>query len=153
MAAHIQVVLQQDLEHLGKSGEVVRVRPGYARNYLIPRQLALPATARNVAKLEHDKAMAAARAAKLKAEALVLAEKISGLVVMIPRKVGEEQRLFGSVNAKDIAAALAEKGVEIDRRKIDLEEPLKALGTYDVRTKLVGDVEAMIKVEVIPDES
>lgn len=151
MAAHIQVVLQQDLPNLGKSGEVVKVRPGYARNFLIPRHLAMPATARNVAKLEHDKAIAAARAAKLKAEALVAAEKISGTSVSIARKVGEGERLFGSVTAKDIAEALAAKGIEIDRKKIELEEPLKALGTFEVRARLVGDVEATIKVEVVAE--
>lgn len=151
MAAHIQVVLQQDLANLGKSGEVVKVRPGYARNYLIPRHMALPATARNVAKLEHDKAIAAARAAKLKAEALIAAEKISSISVEVARKVGEGNRLFGSVTAKDIAAALAAKGVEIDRKKIELDEPLKALGSHEVRAKLAGDVEATIKVEVVAE--
>lgn len=151
MAAHIQVVLQQDIATLGKSGDVVKVRPGFARNYLIPRQMAMPATARNVAKLEHDKAIAAARAAKLKAEALVAAEKISGTSVSVARKVGEGQRLFGSVTAKDIAEALAAQGIEIDRKKIELEEPLKALGTFEVRARLVGDVEATIKVEVVPE--
>lgn len=151
MAAHIQVVLQQDIPTLGKSGEVVKVRPGFARNYLIPRQLAMPATARNVAKLEHDKAIAAARAAKLKAEAVVAAEKISGTSVSIARKVGEGERLFGSVTTKDIAEALAAKGIEIDRKKIELEEPLKALGSFEVPARLVGDVEAIIKVEVVPE--
>lgn len=151
MAAHIQVVLQQDIPSLGKSGEVVKVRPGYARNYLIPRQMALPATARNIAKLEHDKAVAAARAAKLKAEAQQLAEKIATVKVEIPRKVGEGDRLFGSVTAKDIAAALEAQGVVIDRKKIELDEPLKALGDFEVRAKLAPEVEATIKVSVVAE--
>lgn len=151
MAAHIQVVLQQDIPSLGKSGEVVKVRPGYARNYLIPRQMALPATARNIAKLEHDKAVAAARAAKLKAEAQQLAEKIATVKVEIPRKVGEGDRLFGSVTAKDIAAALEAQGIVIDRKKIELDEPLKALGDFEVRAKLAPEVEATIKVSVVAE--
>jgi len=151
MAAYIQVVLQQDIPALGKSGEVVKVRPGYARNYLIPRHLALPATARNVAKLEHDKAIAAARAAKLKAEALVLAEKIGNVSVQVGRKVGEGDRLFGSVTAKDIAAALEAQGIVVDRKKIELDEPLKALGNFEVRAKLAHDVEATIKVAVVAE--
>lgn len=149
MATHIQVVLQQDMPNLGKSGEVVRVRPGYARNYLIPRQMALPATARNIAQLEHDKATAAARAAKAKAEAVAVAEKIASVAVTIARKVGEGDRLFGSVTAKDVTAALKEKGIDIDRKKIELAEPIKALGTFEVPAKLAGGVDAKIKVEVV----
>lgn len=151
MAAHIQVVLQQDIPSLGKSGEVVKVRPGYARNYLIPRQMALPATARNIAKLEHDKAVAAARAAKLRAEAQQIAEKITAIKVEIGRKVGEGDRLFGSVTAKDIAAALEAQGIVIDRKKIALDEPLKALGEFEVVAKLAPEVEATIKVAVVAE--
>lgn len=149
MATHIQVVLQQDMPNLGKSGEVVKVRPGYARNYLIPRRIALVASAKNLAQLEHDKAIATARAAKAKAEAVATAEKIASVSVTIGRKVGEENRLFGSVTAKDVAAALKEKGIEVDRKKIELGEPIKALGTFEVAAKLAGDVEAKIKVEVV----
>lgn len=149
MATHIQVVLQQDMANLGKSGDLVKVRPGYARNYLLPRQLALPATTANVALIEHQKALAAARAAKLKAEAEAAAAKIATVSVKIAHKAGEDGRLFGSVGAKDIAAALAAAGVTVDKKKLHLNEPLKAVGTYEVPAKLGADVHAVIKVEVV----
>ena len=148
MPATIQVVLQQDMPNLGKSGELVKVRPGYARNFLLPRQLALPATSENVARIEHNKAVAAARAAKAKADATAAAAKISAISVRIVHKAGEDGRLFGSVGAKDIAAALADKGVTIDKKKIHLAEPFKAVGAYEVQAKLAADVVATIKVEV-----
>src|SRR5258707_501556 len=106
MAATIQVILQQDLKNLGKSGELVRVRPGYARNYLIPRSLAVPATIDNIHQVEHEQRISAVRAAKSRSEATSLAEKVAGQTVILERKVGEEARLFGSVTTKDIAAAL-----------------------------------------------
>jgi large subunit ribosomal protein L9 len=151
MASTIQVILQQDLKNLGKSGELVRVRPGYARNYLIPRSLAVPATLRNVAHVEHEQKASAARAAKAQAEARAHADKISGLAVKIARKVGDEDRLFGSVTAKDIEAALKEQhGLDIDRKKLVLGDPIRAAGTYEVSAKLLGDVTTTFKVEVVP---
>lgn len=149
MAATIQVVLQQDMPNLGKSGELVKVRPGYARNFLLPRQLALPATTANVARIEHQQAIAAARAAKLKAEATSAAAKIASVSVRIAHKAGDDGRLFGSVGAKDIAAALAAQGVTIDKKKIQLADPIKAVGSYEVPAKLGTDVSAVIKVEVV----
>ena len=148
MPATIQVVLQQDMPNLGTSGELVKVRPGYARNFLLPRQLALPATSENVARIEHNKAVAAARAAKAKADATAAAEKIAAVSVRLVHKAGDDGRLFGSVGAKDIAAALAAKGVTIDKKKIHLAEPFKAVGSYEVQAKLATDVVATIKVEV-----
>jgi large subunit ribosomal protein L9 len=153
MAATIQVILQQDLQNVGKSGELVKVRPGYARNYLIPRRLAVPATVRNVARIEHEQRVTAARAAKLRTEAGAIAEKLASVTVTIARKVGEEGRIFGSVTAKDIAEALAAKDVTVDKKKIAVKEPIRATGTFEVGAKLAGDVEAMIKVEVVPLES
>src|SRR4030095_13360882 len=113
--ATIQVMLQQDLKNMGKRGELVRVRPGYARNYLIPRSLAMPATVDNVKQLEHEQRLSAARAAKARAEATGVADKVSGVTITLERKVGEENRLFGSVTTKDIAAALKDKGILLDR--------------------------------------
>ncbi|HMJ56550.1 MAG TPA: 50S ribosomal protein L9 [Polyangiaceae bacterium] len=148
--ATIQVILQQDLKNLGKSGELVRVRPGYARNYLIPRSLAMPATLHNVKQIEHQQRISAAAAAKSRTEATTLAEKISAVTVTITRKVGEEDRLFGSVTTKDIATSLKEKGFDIDRKRIELAEPIRTAGTFSVTAKLLGDVTATFKVEVAP---
>jgi large subunit ribosomal protein L9 len=153
MATTIQVILQQDLKNLGKSGELVKVRPGYARNYLIPRSLAMPATVTNVKQIEHQQRISAASAAKSRAEAMGLAEKIGALTVTITRKVGEEDRLFGSVTTKDIAAALKEKGYDIDRKKIELNDPIRTAGTFPVTAKLLGDVTTTFKVEVVPQKS
>ena len=150
MATMIQVILQQDLKNLGKSGELVRVRPGYARNYLIPRSLAMPATVHNVKQLEHEQRISAAKAQKARSEAAAAGDKISGVTVTIERKVGEEDRLFGSVTTKDIAAALQEKGIELDKKRIELANPIRAAGTFDVTAKLLGDITATFKVEVVP---
>jgi large subunit ribosomal protein L9 len=149
MATTIQVILQQDLKNLGKSGELVRVRPGYARNYLIPRSLAMPATVHNVKQLEHEQRLSAAKAQKARAEASAAGDKISGVTVTIERKVGEEDRLFGSVTTKDIAAALKEKGIELDRKRIELQNPIRTAGTFNVTAKLLGDITATFKVEVV----
>jgi large subunit ribosomal protein L9 len=148
--ATIQVILQQDLKNLGKSGELVRVRPGYARNYLIPRSLAMPATVHNVKQVEHQQRISAAAAAKARGEAATLAEKINQVTVTLTRKVGEEDRLFGSVTTKDIATALKEKGFDVDRKRIELGEPIRTAGTHSVTVKLLGDVTATFKVEVAP---
>ncbi|HMI84240.1 MAG TPA: 50S ribosomal protein L9 [Polyangiaceae bacterium] len=146
--ATIQVILHQDLKNLGKSGELVRVRPGYARNYLIPRSLAVPATVHNIKQVEHQQRISAAAATKARGEAATLAEKISAVTVTITRKVGDEDRLFGSVTTKDIATALKEKGFDIDRKRIELAEPIRTAGTFPVTAKLLGDVTATFKVEV-----
>jgi len=150
MAATIQVILQQDMKNLGKSGELVKVRPGYARNYLIPRSLALPATVHNIEQVEHEQQVSAQRAAKAKGEAASMADKLSKVSVTIERKVGEEDRLFGSVTTKDIAAALKEQGHDVDRKRIELAEPIRTAGTFDVTVKLLGDVSATFKVAVVP---
>src|SRR5580692_11661287 len=105
MPANIQVVLQQDVDKVGKSGDLVRVRPGFARNYLLPRQLAVPATTSAVRRIEHDKAVAVARADKAKKEALDVASKVSQIVIHLAQKAGDDGRLFGSVTSKDIESA------------------------------------------------
>jgi large subunit ribosomal protein L9 len=150
MATTVQVILQQDLKNLGKSGDLVRVRPGYARNYLLPRSLAVPATVENVKQVEHAQRISAAKAAKARAEASAHAEKLSGVVVTLERKVGEEDRLFGSVTTKDVATALKEKGIEIDRKRLVLPDEIRTAGTYSVTAKLLGDMTASFKLEVVP---
>jgi large subunit ribosomal protein L9 len=150
MAATIQVILQSDVTNVGTSGELVKVRPGFARNYLLPRQLAVPATAAQVKRVAHDKIVAVARAEKARKEATEAAAKLSALVIKIARPVGEDNRLFGSVSAKDIESAIHGAGMpSFDRKKMHLTEALKTLGTHEVQVKLLGDITATIKVEVV----
>lgn len=147
MATHIQVVLTDDLANLGKSGEVVRVRPGYARNFLIPRGLAIGATASNVARIEHEKKVVEARTAKTRAEATELSKKLASVKITIERPVGEGDRLYGSVTSRDIEEALAAQGYSVDRRRIAME-PLKTLGTHQVTIRLAPQVNATLDVTV-----
>ena len=148
----MQVILRDDMDNLGKSGEVVNVKPGYARNYLLPRGLAVKATASDVARVEHDKRVIAARTAKLAKEAQAEADKLSQVSVSIARAVGEEDKLYGSVTTRDIAEALREQGVVVDSKKIHLDEPIKALGMVEVPVKLGRGVTATIKVWVVKKE-
>jgi large subunit ribosomal protein L9 len=149
MATAIKVVLQQDVDNLGTSGEVVRVRPGYARNFLIPRGLAAPATERNLARVDELKKAAAERAAKVLEAAKATAQKLEAARVKLERAVGEENKMYGSVTTKDIEEAYAAIGIEIDRRKVLLPEPIKTLGLHEVGIKLHGDVTAQLRVEVV----
>jgi large subunit ribosomal protein L9 len=149
MPANIQVILQHDVDKLGNSGELVRVRPGFARNFLLPRQLAVPATQAAVNRIEHERAVAVAKADKAKKEAQGHAAELSGLAIKIVQKAGEDGKLFGSVTVKDIAAAIAAAGVEIDRKKIHLTESIKSTGTFEATVKLLSDVVATVKVEVV----
>jgi len=148
MPATIQVILQADVAKLGDSGELVKVRPGFARNYLLPRQLAVPATTAQINRLNHEKAVAVAKAEKHKKEMRDLAAKIEALQIKIARPVGEDDRLFGSVTAKDIENAVKAAGVEIDRKKMHLADPIKVLGTFEIPVKLLAEVTAKLKVEV-----
>jgi large subunit ribosomal protein L9 len=148
----MQVILRDDMDNLGKSGEVVNVKPGYARNYLLPRGHAVKATASDVARVEHEKRVIAARTAKLAKEAQAEADKMSQVTVSIARAVGEEDKLFGSVTSRDIAEALAEQKVTVDAKKIHLDEPIKALGLTEVPIKLGQGVTAKIKVWVVKKE-
>jgi large subunit ribosomal protein L9 len=148
----MQVILRDDLDNLGKSGEVVNVKPGYARNYLLPRGLAIKATAGDIARVEHEKRVIAARTAKLAKTAQAEAEKLSRVSVSIARAVGEENKLYGSVTTRDIAEALHEKGVTVDSKKLHLDEPIKALGDFEVAVKLGRGVNATIKVSVVKKE-
>jgi large subunit ribosomal protein L9 len=145
----LQVVLKDDVDNLGRCGEVVRVKPGYARNYLLPRGLASMATRGNVAQIEHEKKAALSRAGKLRADAEQRAGSLSSVSVEITARAGENQKLFGSIGPRDIADALAAKGVQVDKKKIVLAEPIKALGEYDIPVRLGYDVQATVKVRVI----
>jgi len=148
----MQVILRDDMDNLGKSGEVVNVKPGYARNFLLPKGLAVKATASDVARVEHEKRVIAARTAKLAKEAQAEADKLSQVSVSIARAVGEEDKLYGSVTTRDIAEALREQGVTVDSRKIHLEEPIKTLGMTEVPVKLGRGVNANVKVWVVKKE-
>jgi large subunit ribosomal protein L9 len=144
----MKLILREDVYNLGKGGELVEVKPGYGRNYLIPRGLAVLANPKNIREVEHQKAVAAAKAAKLKASAEAVAKRLSDTPLSFKRKVGEQDKLYGSVTAMDLAEALAARGVQIDRRAIDLSEPLKTLGDFEVGVKLHSDVVGKVKVKV-----
>jgi large subunit ribosomal protein L9 len=145
----MKVILREDVENLGRGGEVVEVKDGYGRNFLLPRGLAVAANPRNVRELEHQKAVAGAKAAKLKASAEAVAKRLADTPVSLKRKVGEQDKLYGSVTAIDIAEALAARGLDIDRRSIDLAEPIKTVGAFEVPVKLHHEVvgKARVKVE------
>jgi large subunit ribosomal protein L9 len=147
----MKLILREDVDNLGKSGELVSVKDGFGRNFLLPRKMAVLANAQNIRHLEHEKAVIATRQAKLKAGADDQAKKLGGIQVKIARKVGEHDKLFGSVTALDIAEALAAGGQKVDRRHIHLPEPIKALGAFEVDIRLHHDVTAKIKVEVVKE--
>ena len=144
----IEVILKEHVEHLGERGDVVKVAPGYARNYLLPRHLALAVTAGNKKQIEHEKKVAAAKAAEERAVAQALATRFAQTEVSFTRRAGENSQLFGSVTSADIAEALAAQGFEIDRRKIQLADAIKAVGEFNVPVRLHRDVTAQIKVLV-----
>lgn len=148
----MQVILREDVPNLGRSGDVVSVRPGYGRNYLVPNGLAVQATEKNVARLEHEKRLIAARNAKLMRDAKAVADRLGSLELIIQRQAGEEDKIFGSVSSRDVEQALAEKGVQIDRRKIVLPDAIKALGSYTVDIKLAHDVVGRVKLWVVAKE-
>ncbi len=148
----MKLILREDVENLGKGGEVVDVKPGYGRNYLLPRGLAVTANPKNVRELEHQKSVATAKAAKMKASAEAIAKRLAETPVTLSRKVGEQDKLYGSVTALDIAEALAARGLQIDRRAIELAEPLKTTGDFEIVVKLHSEVvgKAKVKVEAEP---
>jgi len=149
MATNMHVLLQADVDNLGTGGEVVKVRPGFARNYLLPRGLAVPATTSNLARVEELKKAAAARKSEEVAAAQELAKKLEGSSVKIARSFGDEGKMYGSVTSKDIAEAFEKSGLTFDRKNIQLPEPLKTLGTFDVPVKLHSTVSINLKVEVV----
>jgi len=149
----MEVILKEDVPSLGHRGDLVKVADGFARNYLLPRKMALQATQANKAVVEQMKNAAARRSATEKAQAEALAVKLEPVVLDFTRKSGEAGHLFGSVTSADIATALAAKGFEIDRRKIVLDEPLKSVGDFKVAIKLFREVTASIKVTVVAEAS
>jgi large subunit ribosomal protein L9 len=148
----MQVLLREDLENLGKSGEVVTVKPGYGRNYLIPHGLAVAATAADVARMAHEKRVIASRNAKLSKDLQSEADRLSQVSVSIPVSVGEADKLFGSVTARDIVEALRAQGVTVETKSLVLGEPLKSLGLAEVPVKLGRGISATIKVWVVKKE-
>jgi len=149
----MEVILKEDVPNLGQRGDLVKVADGYGRNFLLPRKLALQATAANKAVVEQMKSAAARRSASDKALAEALVAKLEPVVLSFTRKSGEAGHLFGSVTSVDIAAGLEAKGFEIDRRKIQLEEPLKSLGDFKVAIKLYREVTAHVTVTVLAEAS
>jgi len=149
----MEVILKEDVANLGHRGDVVRVADGYGRNFLLPRKLALQATDANKAVIETMKASAARRSASEKIQAEELLVKLDRVALSFTRKSGAEGHLFGSVTSADIAADLATKGFEIDRRKIELKEPLKTVGDFNVAIKLHREVTAHVKVSVVAEAS
>lgn len=148
----MEVILKEDIVDLGKMGEVVRVRDGYARNYLLPRGLVLVANKKNLKGFEHQKRVIGAQREKVVKQAQGLSDKLAALSLVIAVKTGEEGKLFGSVTNMDIERALREKGFDIERRKIHLDEPIKNLGDFEVPIRLAADVTATIRVSVVPEE-
>ena len=146
----MQVILKEDVRNLGKSGDLVNVKPGFGRNYLIPQGFAIAATAGNIKQVEHHKRLIATRNSKLLKDAQSVADRLASIEVQIERQVGEEDKLFGSVTSRDIGEALAQKGVPIDHRKITLGEPLKTVGYHTVEIKLGSGIVGKLKVIVAP---
>jgi len=148
----MQVILREDIDNLGKIGDLVKVADGYARNYLVPGKKAIEATPKNVHAMDHAKKMVSDRIRKLKKEAAADADRIKALAITIKAKSGEEGKLFGSVTSMDIAEAMKAQGVAVDKRKIVLDEPIKRLGDFTVTVKLHADVAAEFKLSVIAEE-
>ncbi len=148
----MKLILREDVENLGKGGDLVDVKPGFGRNYLLPRGLAVVANTKNVRELDHQKTVASAKAAKLKASAEAVAKRLAETPVVLRRKAGEQDKLFGSVTAIDIAEALAARGLQLDRRAIDLSEPIKTVGDFEVPVKLHHEVVGKVKVKVEADK-
>jgi len=149
MATPIKVVLQKDVDTLGNGGDVVRVRPGYARNFLIPRGLAVPATPANLLRVDELKKAAHAQAQKTLTEAKEQQQKVEAVAVKIERAVGDEGKMYGSVTARDIEIAFGAAGVTLDRKRIIIPEPLKSLGLAEVQIRLHPEVTARLRVEIV----
>jgi large subunit ribosomal protein L9 len=145
----MEVILRQYVEHLGRRGEIVKVADGYARNYLLPRRLALPATEGNRKHVERERRIVEAREAEERGQAEALAARLSAVDITLSRRVGDTEQLYGSVTAADVAEHLGGQGFEIDRRKLILPEPIKTLGRHEVPLKLHREVTAVLTVKVV----
>ncbi len=148
----MEVILKESIESLGNAGDIVRVKPGFARNFLLPKGKAIIADKKNIKALERQRSKILELAAKRKEEHEALKVKLEELAIEIPVRVGEEDKLYGSVTNQDIAKAIEEKGYEIDRKKIVLDEPIKSLGAHEVKVKISPEVTATITVNVVPVE-
>lgn len=148
----MEVILREDIEKLGARGQVVKVAPGYARNFLLPRKLAVPATAANKKIVDQEREAHLRKEAKLASEAADLAKLVAAVSLTIRQKAGEQDQLFGAVTAQDISDALAQQGFTIDRKKIQLDHPIKQLGEYKVPVKLHREVTAEVAVTVVREE-
>lgn len=151
MAANVHVILARDVPNLGRIGELVQVRPGYMRNYLVPKGLALPASPKRVAEFEHKRRLVEHQRGKLRAASQQRAQELSQVQVTLTARVGEQNKLFGSITGRDISKALADEGYEIHHRDIRLEAPLRTIGLHVVDVRLEADVTAQIKVVVAPE--
>jgi large subunit ribosomal protein L9 len=147
----MEVILREHVDNLGNRGDVVKVAAGYARNYLLPRQLALPVTVASKRQIEREREKADARDAEERATAEALAQKVAAFDISISRRVGENNTMFGSVTSADIAQALAAKGFQVEKRKITLAEPIKSIGEHTVQVKVHRDVTTEVKVKVVPE--
>jgi large subunit ribosomal protein L9 len=148
----MQVILTQDVDNLGKAGELVSVRPGYGRNYLVPRGLAVSATVRNKNRLDHEKALIEKRVEKERANANELATKINAITLQLELLTGDEDKVFGSVTSRELSERLKKAGVDVDHRTIQLEAPIKALGKYETSVRLAAGVVATLKFWVVGKE-
>ncbi|HZD41600.1 MAG TPA: 50S ribosomal protein L9 [Terriglobales bacterium] len=148
----MEVILREDIANLGKIGDVVRVRDGFARNYLLPRGLVLVANKKNIKVFEHQKKVVADQKQRILREAQSVGDRLGGVALTISMRTGEEGKLFGSVTNIHIEKALKAQGVEVDRRKIHLEEPIRTLGEFDVPVRLTADLTISVKVTVVPEE-
>lgn len=148
----MKVILTENIANLGEIGQVVNVAPGYARNYLLPKGIALEATGKNIRELEHRKRVLALKREKVRQEMMSLAEKLNQVSLVMQRKVAEEEKLYGSVSASDIAAALAERGFEVQRKDILLEQPVKQIGEFQVPIRVDAGISATIKLVVEKEE-
>lgn len=147
----MEVILREHVDNLGRRGDVVKVAAGYARNFLLPRKLALAVTDNNRRQIEREKKAAEARELEEKSAAEAVAKRMSELEIEIPRRVGENDTLYGSVTSADVAHALQAKGFDLDKRKVQLAEPLKALGEATIPVKIHRDVTAQVRVKVVPE--
>ena len=147
----MKVILKQDFDMVGSAGDVVKVKGGFGRNYLIPRGIAVLATPHTIKEAEENLRQQAHKIERLKNDAEALAAQLEKLDIVIPARVGEEDRIFGTVTTQQVADALAAKGAKIDRRKIELGEEIRTLGVFPATVKLDGDVTALVKIQVVPE--
>jgi len=147
----MKIILREDVEKLGKAGEVVKVKDGFGRNYLIPRKLAVLANVRNMKALDHDRRTIETRAKKTRKSAEATAATLSAVSLILPAKAGEEGKLFGAITSRDIAEALGKAGVTVDRKAIQLADPIKQVGDYKVKIRVATDVLPEISVSVVPE--